>query len=114
MKILTLLLVYLGYISWANALSMAVSDPTTQRVTHCGFYINDAVVPLVMPAQPTLSGKRCYLDITTFSAGTYTISATYFKGSTESSHSNTVTITLPLVFDPNMVVPSNIRPILIH
>ena len=82
----------------------AVSDPTTQAVTDCGIQL-DNNVKMDIDVEVVTGGKRCKYDLTTVSAGTHTIKATFVNidptwGRSESVFSTPLTFTRPVAAVP--------------
>jgi hypothetical protein len=112
MKIIFTVLLFL-FASTAMANPRLLSDATTQQVTHCGFYINGNSLPVELPVEVSLSGRRCVMDISSFTTRTYTVYVTFILYSGviryESIPSNTITFAFPLIGSTTLPIPSSIR-----
>lgn len=88
----------------ANAAPFVTSDPTTQKVTHCGILLNSGAKIEIPVTSASATTAICKYDIGTVAVGTHTIKATFINIDPVWGRSESVT-SIPLDFvRPNNVV----------
>jgi hypothetical protein len=88
----------------ASAAPFVTSDPTTQKVTHCGILLDSGAKLEIPVTSASATTAICKYDVGNVTIGTHTIKATFINvdptwGKTESPYS------IPLSFErPNSTV----------
>ena len=78
------------------------SDATTQKVTHCGFVLDNGTKIDVPVITVTPTTAKCSYDVGAVSIGTHTIKATYVNIDPLWGKSESASFSLPLNFErPN-------------